>query len=89
MIIDSAALLKIVKDSKYLRYTGEIALQNRAHNVVRKARLMGLLPPASTFPCIDCNGVAYGYDHRDYSKPLEVDPICRSCNVKRGKARGH
>ena len=29
---------------------------------------------------------AYDYDHRDYSKPLEVDPVCRRCNQMRGPA---
>ena len=26
------------------------------------------------------------YDHRDYNKPLEVTPVCPSCNGKRGAA---
>lgn len=27
---------------------------------------------------------ARDYDHRDYNKPLEVEPVCHSCNMKRG-----
>jgi len=26
------------------------------------------------------------YDHRDYNYPDIVDPVCHSCNKKRGKA---
>lgn len=28
------------------------------------------------------------YDHRDYTKPLSVEPVCRSCNKLRGPAIG-
>lgn len=34
--------------------------------------------------CVDCGNPARDYDHRDYAKPLDVDPVCRSCNSKRG-----
>lgn len=37
--------------------------------------------------CSDCgNARATTYEHRDYAKPLEVDPVCQSCNMKRGAA---
>jgi len=36
--------------------------------------------------CTDCDNKAQVYDHREYSKPLEVDPVCKSCNMKRGPA---
>ena len=36
--------------------------------------------------CVDCGARASCYDHRDYNKPLDVDPVCRSCNYKRGPA---
>jgi hypothetical protein len=37
--------------------------------------------------CVDC-GIrpAINYEHRDYAKPLEVEPICRRCNMQRGPA---
>jgi len=37
--------------------------------------------------CVDC-GVerATKYEHRDYAKPLEVQPVCQRCNIKRGPA---
>jgi formylmethanofuran dehydrogenase subunit E len=38
------------------------------------------------FPCRDCGEPSTDYDHRDYNKPLEVEPVCRSCNLLRGPA---
>ena len=38
--------------------------------------------------CTDCKTCrAVNYEHRDYTKPLNIDPVCQSCNLKRGKAR--
>lgn len=34
--------------------------------------------------CVDCTGPAVEYEHRDYNRPLHVDPICRRCNLLRG-----
>ncbi|MFA5633142.1 MAG: hypothetical protein WC997_16665 [Porticoccaceae bacterium] len=30
--------------------------------------------------------MATDYDHRDYRKPLSVEPVCRRCNLSRGYA---
>lgn len=59
-----------------------------AHLEVARAIRRGELPRPSDFPCADCGGAAIEYDHRDYSKPLEVAPVCRRCNVRRGPALG-
>lgn len=53
---------------------------------VRGAVLKGLLPKASACACVDCAKPARDYDHRDYTEPLTVAPVCRSCNQKRGPA---
>ena len=58
----------------------------KAKNMVYKAVKSGAIPHISTQSCVDCGKQATDYDHRDYSKPLEVESTCRSCNVKRGKA---
>lgn len=58
-----------------------------ARAAVGAAVRRGELPPASTLACVDCNKPARDYDHRDNAKPLEVEPVCRSCNKKRGPAR--
>jgi hypothetical protein len=40
----------------------------------------------ASIPCVDCGLRAQCYDHRDYLDPLMVDPVCESCNYKRGFA---
>ena len=62
--------------------------QYKAARAVMQAKQKGLLQPPSNFDCVDCGKKATVYDHRDYKKPLEVDPVCRSCNVRRGSAIG-
>lgn len=57
----------------------------KAHATVYRAIMAGKLPQLDgTVQCADCNAAAQVYDHRDYSKPLEVDPVCRVCNHLRG-----
>lgn len=60
-----------------------------AHKEVSKARRRGELPDPKTLKCVDCGVDATEYDHRDYSKPLEVNPVCRGCNRRRGSAINH
>lgn len=60
--------------------------KREAGSAVAKAKRKGLLRPASEFSCTDCSAPAVDYDHRDYNKPLEVQPVCRSCNLRRGSA---
>lgn len=57
----------------------------RARRILNSAIYQGFLPPAKIFKCEDCGNKAEHYDHRDYSKPLEVVPVCKACNNKRGK----
>lgn len=42
--------------------------------------------PANTYRCVDCGSWASGWEHRDYSEPLKVEPTCSRCNFKRGPA---
>lgn len=56
----------------------------RAAALVAAAVRKGALPPARDLSCVDCGAPADGYDHRDYTKPLDVEPCCLSCNKKRG-----
>ena len=53
---------------------------------VSRAVFIGALPKARDLQCVDCNGPAECYDHRDYAQPLKVDAVCRSCNSLRGPA---
>lgn len=59
-----------------------------AHRAVGRAIRHGELPSLflNDLPCVDCGKRARCYDHRDYNKPLEVDPVCRKCNYARGPA---
>jgi len=60
----------------------------RVKAVASVAKLIrsGAIPKARELSCVDCGKNALDYDHRDYSKPLEVEPVCRSCNQLRGPA---
>ncbi len=58
----------------------------RAMSLVASAIRTGLIPPPATLDCVDCGKPANQYDHRDYNKPMEVDAVCRSCNLLRGPA---
>ena len=57
-----------------------------AHNIVGRAIKQGVLKPANQHICVDCSKPAFCYDHRDYNKPLDVVPVCRKCNHRRGSA---
>jgi len=61
---------------------------NKAYWFVQKAILKGQLPSLrkTPTPCVDCGRRATAYDHRDYSRPTDVEPVCSRCNQKRGPA---
>jgi hypothetical protein len=64
-----------------------MTLRFRLYRKVRAAIERGELEPIGPkTKCIDCGDKAYGYEHRDWLKPLDVVPICRACNWKRGPA---
>lgn len=67
---------------KRIRETGQAA----AHQLVAAHVAAGLLRSPSEWACVDCGGQATEYDHRDYMRPLDVDPVCRRCNRLRGPA---
>jgi hypothetical protein len=58
------------------------------HKAIRKitaaAVRAGFLQHPSDLDCMDCGKPAECYDHRDYNMPLEVQPVCCSCNSARG-----
>ncbi|MDC6130796.1 helix-turn-helix transcriptional regulator [Burkholderia gladioli] len=69
------------------RLPSKLTGAERAHREVEKAVRRGDLPPADTCECVDCRAPARAYDHRDYGAPLDVEPVCDSCNARRGAAR--
>lgn len=59
----------------------------KAHSMVRSAIKQGILPALDgSIACVDCGVPANEYDHRDYGRPLDVQPVCRCCNKSRGTA---
>jgi hypothetical protein len=60
-----------------------------AHGAVARAVAKGELPRAHALSCTDCGAQASEYDHRDYSQPLVVEPVCRLHNRRRGRAKPH
>lgn len=60
-----------------------LAALRAVHRAVEAGRLKNILRQF----CVDCGAPAWEYDHRDYSKPLDVEPTCRSCNARRGPAK--
>jgi len=71
------------------QYQWALKRQRRAGWAVQNAVAAGLLPSLrnGTVPCKDCGKPAQAYDHRDYRKPLMVEPVCHGCNTKRGPAQ--
>ncbi len=59
-------------------------VQSKARALVTKAISEGHLLKASAYKCVDCGWKAAQWEHRDYTKPLDVQPVCRSCNCRRG-----
>lgn len=68
---------------KWAKRTGAAKATAAVNSAVRQ----GLLAHPSTCECADCGKPASDYDHRDYSQPLAVVPVCRSCNKLRGPAK--
>ena len=53
-----------------------------AHRYVTAAIYHGDLPRLDgSVACVDCGRAAEEYDHRDYKKPMEVEPVCKACNA--------
>ena len=62
-------------------------LAGKAIAAVKQAVAAGELPRLDgSVLCVDCGKPARNYDHRDYRKPLDVEPVCMSCNKQRGTA---
>src|ERR1700722_14808754 len=62
-----------------------ISIASKAHAKVQAAIRKGLLPRLDgTVACVDCGCEAEVYDHREYARPLDVQPVCLACNNKRG-----
>lgn len=71
------------------RESARRSARNNPNNIARRmvalAVSTGFMRPASEFLCIDCGDPAKHYDHRDYNRPLDVDPVCTRCHGRRGR----
>lgn len=81
-----ACILKLPESERRARYDARRAVANPAHSRVKKAIDSGKLRPPAELTCVDCGMQAEQYDHRKYSEPLNVEPVCRKCNLRRGPA---
>lgn len=60
----------------------------KAHGLVKKAVREGKLPRLDgSVLCVDCGAPALVYDHRSYEQPLDVQPVCKPCNWRRGPSK--
>ncbi len=59
----------------------------KAHNEVLYAIKKERLIPVSKCMCLDCGASAKEYHHEDYSKPLDVIPLCYCCHKNRHKSK--
>ena len=57
-----------------------------ATGIVQNAKYYGYLGVAKDQKCKDCGKKAQHWEHRNYARPLLVDPVCVKCNHKRGKS---
>jgi len=53
---------------------------------VHRAIRFGVLMRADQHRCVDCDDWANCWDHRDYSRPFYIEPVCDSCNCLRPPA---
>lgn len=76
------------RDHRLDRSIPDFRWRTLAGRFVVLAKELGVLPPLKdpAIRCVDCGAIATEYDHRDYSRPLDVDPVCSSCNKLRGPA---
>lgn len=69
-----------------------LQLQRRAGMAVAEAVRRGDLPRLATkkVKCVDClTRRATDWEHRDYLRPLDVEPVCTQCNAARGRTNNH
>lgn len=67
---------KIGKASYREKFPERIRAKNLVHYYIKQ----GKIPNISTQVC-KCGKQATDYHHPDYSKPLEVIPVCRDCHL--------
>ena len=68
----------IAKDKlQYMKMRGWAA------SVVQNAKYRGYVGRPEDQKCVDCGKQAKHWEHRNYARPLIIEPVCQSCNLKR------
>lgn len=62
------------------RYQQNNPRKTKAHRAVNDAIRRGHLPPVHTQTCNECGAQAEHYHHEDYTRRLDVTPLCRQCH---------
>jgi len=73
--------------AQFWRKAFMIDRRNSAATKVKTAIRNGVIAPLDGLKCVDCGENAFCYDDRDYRKPLKVDPVCKSCDGRRGPGK--
>lgn len=80
---DREKRIAVIK-AAYRKYPERLRARRAVHNAIRDKRLFR---PST---CGRCGGPGpIEASHNDYSKPLEVEWLCRSCHVKKDRPRGY
>ena len=68
-----------------------LQLRRITQNAVKRAVTAGTLPNLrlQVIACRDCGQRATVLEHRDYTRPMDVEPTCGPCNQRRGIGYPH
>lgn len=66
------------------RLKGQIQAKGQVSQAIKKGKIPCL--KVNVIKCAYCPAKATVYEHRDYNKPLDVQPVCARCNVALGEA---
>ena len=64
---------------------GQIHSASCVYRAVKNGTLVSL--KTNNIKCKLCDNRATEYEHRDYNKPLDVYPVCHTCNLNMGRAK--
>ena len=74
---------KIIHRKHMENYSGKYPEKRKANHIVNNSIQSGKLPPVNSLTCSRC-GIkqAEHYHHPDYTKPLEIIPVCIDCHTE-------
>ena len=78
-----------VKEHRQREYQNASPAQRakiKARRIVNHAIKRGWLPRPDEVSCVDCGITAAEYHHENYSKPMDVVPLCKGCHLARHKS---